>query len=60
MIYLEMWTLEMLEDVRIANFNRFDADGRPPIAHFSRSDATLDVKEEHTFGCAVFVLDNTL
>ena len=60
MISLEMWTLAMLEAVRIANFTRFDADGRPLMAHFSRSDAVIDVKEEHTSGCPVFVLDNTI
>ena len=59
MIYLERWTLAMLEDVRISNHTRFDADGRPSIAHFSRSDTMLDVKEEKNW-FIVFVLGNTI
>ena len=60
MISLEMWMLAMLEVVRIVNCTRFDVDGRPPIAHFSRPDAMLDVKEECIFRCPIFVLENTI
>ena len=60
MILLELWPLALLKATRLANCTCFDRDGRAPIAHFSKSNAILTVKEEHIFGCPIFVLDNTL
>ena len=60
MISLELWSLALLETTRISNHLRFTADGRTPYAHFSKSDALLTVKDEHTFGCPVYILDASL
>ena len=60
MISIEMWTLALLEATRLGNLTRFDKNGKPPIAHFSKSDAIFNIHDEHTFGYPVFVLDAAL
>lgn len=60
MIALELWTLDLLEATRLANLTRFDVDGRVPISQFSNSNAIFNVADEHTFGCPVCVLDDSL
>ena len=46
--------------MQIANYTRFTSNGRLSISVFSKSNAILNVKDEHTFGCSIFILDNSL
>ena len=60
MTSIELCPLGPLEATRISNATRFNGDGHTPLSALSKSQALLNIKDQHTLGHPVFVLDPKL
>ena len=59
-ITVNLWpyALQLAADIRNATSNR--EDGRPPIGIFTSTTQTPQLKDFHTFGCPVYILDRRM
>ena len=60
MIYVELWTLVILEATLIATVTRFNSDVQYLLAIFPKSFVHLNVFNEHASGCPAHVLKSPL
>ena len=60
MISAELWPVALLEAIWLSNITYFNTDGNSFLSHFTHSDTMFDIKDEHTFGYPIYILNSIL